>query len=109
SRAARSVSKRQPGRSQAVGSLERRASLMARQNVPKGLFHRRRRDGTKAPGWWCFYYLPGRAQPIRESCKTIDVEEAKRFLHARLAEHPTARATRLAAAEVTVANALTLY
>ena len=83
--------------------------MSTREKVPKGLFHRRRRDGTKAPGWWCYYYLPGRAQPIRESCKTTDVEEAKRFLHARLAEHPTARATRLAAAEVTVANALTLY
>ncbi len=76
---------------------------------PQGLFHRRRRDGTEAPGWWCFYYLPGKAQPIRESCRTTDIEEAKRFLHKQPAEHPEARAMRLAAGNVTVADALVLY
>lgn len=37
------------------------------------------------------------------------MEEAKRFLHGRLAEHPSARAARVATADITVAEALKLH
>jgi integrase-like protein len=76
--------------------------------LPKGLYRRRRRDGTESPTLWCYYYVPGRAQPIKESTRTADVDEARRFLFARRAEHPTVRAERIAAETITVGDALTL-
>src|SRR5690242_11536817 len=76
--------------------------------LPTGLFYRRRRDGTYSDIIWCWYYTKGRAQPIKESTESTDVENAKRFLFARKAEHPTARAQRIASDTVTVSDALAL-
>jgi integrase len=74
------------------------------KKLPKGLFYRKHSQVI-----WCWYYVKGRAQPLRESTGTTDVDEAARFRLRRLAEHPTARAQRRARDAVTVAQALTLY
>jgi hypothetical protein len=79
-----------------------------RKKLPTGLFYRKRRDGTYSDVIWCWYYVKGRAQPIKESTGTTDVEEAKRFLFARKAEHPTTRAQRIASDTVIVSDALAL-
>jgi len=81
---------------------------MRKPKLPSGLFRRKHRDGTYSEVIWCWYYTKGRAQPIKESTRTTDVDEAKRFLFARKAEHPTARAQRIASDTVTVDDALAL-
>ncbi len=81
---------------------------MAKAKIPPGLYRRRRRDGSLGSIWWCAYYSPNRAQPIQESTGTDDLEEAKRYLFARRAENPTARAARLATKGVTVNAVLDL-
>src|SRR5262249_52973761 len=58
---------------------------------------------------WCWYYVPGRRQPVQESTGTTDLDEAKRFRASRIAEHPTARMQRLARRQVTTGAALKLY
>jgi DNA methylase len=72
--------------------------------LPTGLFYR---SGSSII--WCWYYVPGRRQPIRESTRTTELDAAKRFRNGRLAEHPTARAQRLPRRAVTTADALVLY
>ena len=76
----------------------------AAQKLPKGLF--RKKDSAFI---WCWYYVKGRAQPVKESTRTTDVEEAKRFRNARLAEHPTMRAQRISRQHVTTGDALAFY
>jgi integrase len=71
--------------------------------------YRYRRDGTQYPDLWCYYYVRGRQQPFVENTGTSDVDEALRFLHRRQAEHPMARAQRLATKDATVNDALDLY
>jgi len=83
--------------------------MAPRQKLPPGLFRRRRRDGKELPELWCYYYVRGRVQPVKERTGTEDIEEARRFLYARKAEHPTARAERLTRQKVTTADALLLY
>lgn len=82
---------------------------MKKAKLPTGLFRRKRRDGTLSDVIWCWYYTKGRSQPERESTGTSDVDEAKRFRAARMAEHPTLRAQRLMRQKVTTADALALY
>jgi integrase len=79
------------------------------EKLPQGLYRRRRRDGTPGDVIWCQYRPHGRKQPIKLSTGTSDVEEAKRFLYARLAEDPKARSQRVTAERVTVSEALVLY
>ena len=74
------------------------------KKLPTGLFYK-----NDSAFIWCWYYVKGRAQPTKESTRTTDLDEAKRFRNARLAEHPTARAQRLARRRVTTADALALY
>lgn len=74
--------------------------------LPKGLFHRRRRDGTPATTIWCWYYVTGQRQPVKESTGTTDLDEAKRFRAARLAEHPNIRKERRATESTTVNDVL---
>jgi hypothetical protein len=83
--------------------------MTTRQQLPPGLFRRRRRDGNELPELWCYYYVRGRAQPVKERTGTCDIEEARRFLYARKAEHPTARTQRVARQTITTADALVLY
>src|SRR5262245_13892571 len=83
--------------------------MATRQKLPPGLFRRRRRDGKELPELWCYYYVRGRVQPVKERTGTENVEEARRFLYARKAEHPTARAQRLTCQKITTADALLLY
>jgi integrase len=82
---------------------------MKKPKLPAGLFRRKRRDGTYSPVLWCSYYTKGRAQPVKESTGTTDLDAAKRFRASRLAEHPTARSQRLVRQRVTMADALALY
>jgi hypothetical protein len=77
---------------------------MKKRKLPTGLYYRPRSSVI-----WCPYYIPGRNQPVQESTRTTDVDEAKRFRASRLAEHPTTRAERLTLKHVTVADALDLY
>jgi integrase len=74
------------------------------KKLPTGLYSRPRTSVI-----WCWYYVKGQRQPVRESTGTTDVAEAKRFRARRLAEHPMARASRLTLKHVTVADALDLY
>lgn len=54
------------------------------------LFHPKYRDrkGTlvETKTWWVRYYVPGRAEPIRESANTEDQTEAVKFLRQRMAK-----------------------
>jgi integrase len=82
---------------------------MAKQEkLPRGLYRRRRRDGTRGETLWCWFRPKGSKQPVKMSTSTSDVEEAKRFLYARLAEDPRARVERITAAAITVSDALVL-
>ena len=83
--------------------------MSKRAKLPAGLYRRKRRDGTELPELWCYYYVRGRREPVQERTGSEDVEEALRFLYARKAEHPTARAVRIATANVTTSDALLLY
>ena len=76
---------------------------------PRGLYRRKRRDGTEGATWWCWYWDATRRRTIQESTGTADLEEAERFLRARQAEHPRARRQRRAGETVTVRDALDLY
>jgi hypothetical protein len=82
------------------------------KKLPTGLFYRkrRRRDGTvyESRTLHCFYYQPGRRQPIVTDTGETDPQAALRVLRRLQAEHPTARAERIAADKVTVADALQL-
>jgi hypothetical protein len=81
---------------------------MTKRKLPAGLYYRKRRDGTFSEVVWCWYYVKGRVQPVKESTQTADVVAAQRFLFARKAEHPTARAQRIVSDTVTVSDALAL-
>lgn len=83
-------------------------TMKGRRKLPKGLFYRKRRDGTWSEVIWCWYYVPGKHQPEKETTSTTDLEEAKRYRAARLAEHPTARRERKMTEAVTVSEALDL-
>ena len=79
-----------------------------KRKLPKGLFCRKRQDGTYSDVIWCWYYPPGKRQPEKESTGTTDVNEARRYRAARLAEHPTARRQRKATEGIRVSDALDL-
>ena len=83
--------------------------MAKREKLPLGLYRRRRRDGTPGDILWCQWRPHGSKQPVKLSTGTSDIAEAKRFLHARLAEDPKARTHRVAATRVTTADALVLY
>ena len=72
------------------------------------VYRLKNRGGELLPTWWIKYYVPGRTKPIRESAKTSDEQEARRLLHARLAEATPLRVERLARSEVTVGKLLDL-
>lgn len=69
---------------------------------PKG------RNGQRTAIWWMQYYVPGERKPMRCSTKTADEAEARRILHARLAECGRMRAARVQQASVTVKDLLDL-
>jgi hypothetical protein len=83
---------------------------MKKAKLPPGLFRRRRKraDGVvvESATLYCFHYVAGRRQPLVRSTGTADVDEARRYLRALQAEHPTARAQRIDADKVTVRDAL---
>jgi hypothetical protein len=75
------------------------------KKLPTGLYFKRRRHGLSTT-LWCWYYVPGSRQPVKESTGTADVDEAKRYRAARLAEHPQARRERKASERATVNDVL---
>ncbi len=83
--------------------------MNGRRKLPKGLFYRRRKDGTFSEIIWCWYYVPGLRQPVKESTLTTDVEEARRYRASRMAEHPLARQRRKLIEQVTVDALLDLF
>jgi hypothetical protein len=82
--------------------------MAKREKLPLGLYRRRKRDGTPGNVLWCWYRPHGSKRAVQLSTGTSDIEEAKRFLYARLAEDPKARAARIDTARVTVSDALVL-
>jgi len=82
--------------------------MAKREKLPPGLYRRRRRDGTRGETLWCWFRPRGSKQPVKMSTGTSDVEKAQRFLYAKLAEDPNARADRITTAAVTVSDALVL-
>src|SRR5262245_18529553 len=72
-----------------AGSEEGRNELMVkREKLPPGLYRRRRRDGTRGETLWRWFRPRKSKQPVKMSTGTSDVEQAQRFLYAKLAEDP---------------------
>src|SRR5262249_7816336 len=83
--------------------------LTMRAGTGHGSIYRlKNRRGKLLPTWWIKYYTPGRKAPIRESTRSSNEEEARRLLHARLAQAAPPRIEPRARSAVTVAKLLDL-